>query len=375
MTGHGTAARASGPLRGLRVVEFAGIGPGPFAAMLLADMGADVIRIVRQGAAADDADIVHRSRRTVPLDLKSTEGREGALALLAAADALIEGFRPGVMERLGLGPAEVAAHNRRLVYGRMTGWGQTGPLAQVAGHDINYIALAGALGSIGPADRPPVPPLNLVGDYGGGALYLVVGMLAALREAERSGHGQVVDCAMCDGAASMLSLFWTLHARGNWSGGRGANFLDGGAHYYGTYECADGRFVAIGAIEPQFYATLLRLLGIADPDFAAQEDRARWPGLQDKLRHLFRQRTRAEWCALLEGTEACFAPVLGLTEAPEHPHLAARGTFVDLDGARQPAPAPRFSRTPSVARRTTRIALADALAGWRDAAADAEDAA
>ena len=354
----------SGPLGGLRVVEFAGIGPGPFAAMLLADMGADVIRIVRPGGTDDDVDIVHRSRRSVALDLKSAAGREGALALLGAADALIEGFRPGVMERLGLGPEEVRACNRRLVYGRMTGWGQTGPLAHVAGHDINYIALAGALGSIGPAGAPPVPPLNLVGDYGGGALYLVVGLLAALREAERSGEGQVVDCAMVEGAASLLSLFWTLHAQGGWSGPRGANFLDGGAHYYGTYACADGRYIAVGAIEPQFYATLLRLLGIDDPDFVAQNDRDRWPVLQEKLRRLFRQRSRDQWCALLEGTEACVAPVLALTEAPDHPHLAARGAFIELDGARQPAPAPRFSRTPSVARRTTRIELADALAGW-----------
>ncbi|HET9018195.1 MAG TPA: CaiB/BaiF CoA-transferase family protein [Acetobacteraceae bacterium] len=360
----GVAADPRGPLAGLRVVEFAGIGPGPFAAMLLADMGADVFRIVRPGTD-DDGEIVHRSRRSIALDLKSAVARDAALALLSRADALIEGFRPGVMERLGLGPDIVLQRNRQLVYGRMTGWGQTGPLAQVAGHDINYIALAGVLGSIGPADGNPAPPLNLVGDYGGGALYLVAGLLAALLQAQRSGSGQVVDCAMCDGAASMMSLFWSLSAQGRWNDRRGGNFLDGGAHFYNTYRCADGRFIAVGAIEPQFYRTLCDLLRIDDPDFARQNDHALWPALQEKLQRIFLQRGRDEWCALLEGTEACVAPVLAMTEAPLHPHLAARGTFIERGGAVQPAPAPRFSRTPSAARPSGRIAVDDALAAWQ----------
>ena len=352
-----------GPLVGLRFVEFAGIGPGPFAAMLLADMGADILRIVRPGTE-DDTEIVHRSRRSVALDLKTAAAREAALSLLARADALIEGFRPGVMERLGLGPDVALARNPRLVYGRMTGWGQTGPLAQVAGHDINYIAVSGALGAIGPAEGNPVPPLNLVGDYGGGALYLVAGLLAALLRAQRSGSGQVVDCAMCDGAASMMSLFWSLAAQGRWSDRRGGNFLDGGAHYYNTYRCADGRFIAVGAIEPQFYRTLCTLLAIDDPDMARQNDAALWPGLRQRLQHVFLQRSRDEWCALLEGTDACVAPVLAMTEAPHHPHLAARGSFIDRGHGTEPAPAPRFSRTPSAARPAQRVSVDDALASW-----------
>jgi alpha-methylacyl-CoA racemase len=355
-------ARAGGPLAGLRIVEFAGIGPGPFAAMLLADMGADVVRIDRPGAAGDARDITRRGRRNLTLDLKQTEGLEQALRLLDRADALIEGFRPGVMERLGLGPDAVLARNPRLVYGRVTGWGQSGPLAQAAGHDINYIALAGALGAIGPEEKP-VPPLNLVGDYGGGALYLVVGMLAGVIEAKHSGRGQVVDCAMCDGAASLLSIFFTLLARGQWEERRGANLLDGGAPFYGTYECADGRFICVGALEPQFYETLCRLADLG-PEFR-DRDRKRWPMLREKMQAVFKTRTREEWCAILEGSDACFAPVLGLREARSHPHLAERETFVERDGVVQPAPAPRFSRTRSAIQASRASSPAEILAEWQ----------
>jgi alpha-methylacyl-CoA racemase len=358
-------AGASGPLAGLRIVEFAGIGPGPFAAMLLADMGADVVRIDRPGAAARDRrDVTGRGRRSVALDLKQQDGAETALRLLDAADALIEGFRPGVMERLGLGPDAVLTRNQRLVYGRMTGWGQSGPLAQAAGHDINYIALAGALGAIGPEEKP-VPPLNLVGDYGGGALYLAVGMLAALIEVQNSGRGQVVDCAMCDGAASLLSIFFTLLARGQWEGRRASNLLDGGAPFYGTYECADGGFIAVGALEPQFYETLCRLAGLDGPEFRERSDRKRWPELRQKMQAVFKTRTRVQWCEILEGSDACFAPVLGLREASTHPHMAHRKSFVEAEGVLQPAPAPRFSRTPSAIQATRASTPAEILADWR----------
>jgi alpha-methylacyl-CoA racemase len=364
-TANGLRAGSSGPLAGLRVVEFAGIGPGPFAAMLLADMGADVVRIDRPGAAArDKRDVTGRGRHNLVLDLKQHDGVETALQLLDAADALIEGFRPGVMERLGLGPDAVLARNPRLVYGRVTGWGQSGPLAQAAGHDINYIALAGALGAIGPEEKP-VPPLNLVGDYGGGALYLVVGMLAAVIEAKRSGRGQVVDCAMCDGAASLLSIFFTLLARGQWQERRASNLLDGGAPFYGTYQCADGGFVAVGALEPQFYETLCRLAGLDEPAFRERSDRKRWPELRQKMQAVFKTRTRGEWCAILEGSDACFAPVLGLREASTHPHMAHRESFVELDGVLQPAPAPRFSRTPSAIQASSVRSPAEILAHWR----------
>lgn len=339
---------ATGPLRGLRVVEFAGIGPGPFAGMLLSDMGADVVRIDRPGiGGCDPRDFVSRGRRLVRLDLKAADGRDQALALLEHADALIEGFRPGVMERLGLGPDVVAARNPRLVYGRMTGWGQSGPLAHAAGHDINYVSLSGALAAIGPGDAGPVPPLNLVGDYGGGALYLVVGMLAALYEARDSGRGQVIDAAMCDGAASLMTQFFALAAMGRWNERREANLLDGGAHFYRVYQCADGRHLAIGAIEPQFYARLRELVGLSDPEFDHQGDSAHWPALRDKLAGVIRKRTRDEWCRLLEGSDACVAPVLSMSEAPKHPHLAARGTFIGSETLVQPAPTPRFSRTPA----------------------------
>ncbi len=362
---------ASGPLRGLRVVEFRGIGPGPFAAMLLSDMGADVVRIDRPDAGADDPrDATGRGRRAVRLDLKSPDGAADALDLVAAAEVVIEGFRPGVMERLGLGPEVALARNPALVYGRMTGWGQDGPLARAAGHDITYIAVTGALAAIGPPGGAPVPPLNLVGDYGGGALYLVTGLLAALVEARRSGRGQVVDCAMCDGAASMMALFHTLAAQGQWEEERGRNLLDGGAPFYTTYECSDGRHIAVGPLEAPFYERLRQLAGLTDPDFDERDDRRLWPRLREKAAALFRTRSRDEWCALLEGTDACVAPVLTLGEAPSHPHLAARGTYVEVGGVVQPAPAPRFSRTPSAVQGPPPAAPlrpAEVLAGWRGA--------
>ena len=338
----------SGPLRGLRVVEFAGIGPVPFAAMLLADMRADVVRVVRPGTPAlDKRDIVERGRRVVPIDLKSAEGRESALMLLDRADVLLEGFRPGVMERLGLGPDPVLQRNPRLVYGRMTGWGQTGPLAAAAGHDIDYIALAGALHAIGETGRGPVPPLNLLGDFGGGALYLVVGVLAALLEAQRSGHGQVVDAAIVDGAASLLTFIYAALARGGWRDERGNNLLDGAAPFYTTYRCADGEYIAVGALEPQFHEVLIARLGLDQEAFKDRLNPESWPRLRHVLQQTFAQRTRREWCELLEGTDACFAPVLALEEAAAHPHMAAREVFKAIDGVPCPAPAPRFSRTPS----------------------------
>jgi alpha-methylacyl-CoA racemase len=345
-------------LSGLRVVEFAGIGPGPFAAMLLADMGADVVRIERPAAARAAHDITLRGRRVVTLDLKRDAA--AAMDLLERADALIEGFRPGVMERLGLGPEAVAARNPRLVYGRMTGWGQSGPLADRAGHDITYLALTGALHAIG-AKAAPVPPLNLVGDYGGGALYLVVGMLAAILSARQTGLGQVVDAAITDGVTSLLSLFHGMLNGGQWRDVREANLLDGGAHFYATYECADGKFIAVGAIEPQFYAELRRLAGLTDPLFDDQRNPAIWPLLKQKFADLFRTRTRDAWAALFAGSDACVAPVLSLAEARADPHLLARGTFV----GGEPAPAPRFSRTRSVAGEApVGVGVNAVLAGW-----------
>jgi alpha-methylacyl-CoA racemase len=350
----------AGPLAGLRVVEFAGIGPGPFAAMLLADMGADVVRVERPGEPARPHDITRRGRRVVVLDLKRAGDLAQALALLDGAEALIEGFRPGVMERLGLGPDVVLRRNPRLVYGRMTGWGQHGPLAQTAGHDINYIAIAGALGAIGEAGAP-VPPLNLVGDYGGGALYLAMGMLAAVLAVRAGGPGQVVDCAISDCVANMLALFYSMRAEGAWQDRRAANLLDGGAHFYATYECADGRHIAVGAIEPQFYAVLRRIAGLDDAAFDAQRDPAAWPDLKRRLAAVFRTRTRDDWVALFDGSDACVAPVLGLGEAVAHPHNVARGAFVERDGVVQPAAAPRFSATPAAA---SEPAVACAVARW-----------
>jgi alpha-methylacyl-CoA racemase len=352
------AARSNGPLTGIRIVEFAGIGPGPFASMLLADMGAEVITLTRPGQTPKGA--AARGRKVVAVDLKDKAAIAGVLKLLDSADALIEGFRPGVMERLGLGPDVIQARNPRLVFGRMTGWGQTGPLANAAGHDINYISVTGALHAIGPAEKP-VPPLNLVGDFGGGALYLVVGLLAALLEAGKSGKGQVVDSAMCDGAASLLTMFFDMTAAGRWKDEREANMLDGGAHFYGTYVCKDGKFISIGSIEPQFYALLRQLAGLTDSAYDAQMDAKGWPALKAKLTDVFKTKTRDEWTAIMEGTDVCFAPVLSLTEAPKHPHMIAREIFVTHEGHVQPAPAPRFSRTPSTIRSSVTVEL-DALA-------------
>jgi alpha-methylacyl-CoA racemase len=357
--------RAGGPLTGLRIVEFAGIGPGPFACMLLADMGAEVVTLDRVGAGKNLKSVAGRGRKVVELNLKDKASIAQALDLLGHADALIEGFRPGVMERLGLGPEVVLTRNPRLVYGRMTGWGQHGPLAQAAGHDINYISLTGALAAIGPAERP-VAPLNLVGDFGGGALYLVVGVLAALLEAKKSGRGQVVDAAMCDGAASLLSMFFDLAAAGRWTEPRESNLLDGGAHFYGVYQCGCGGFISIGSIEPQFYALLRELAGLSDPAFDAQMDRKAWPGLRDKLVELFKRKTRDEWCQIMEGTDVCFAPVLTMTEAPHHPHMAARNIFIERHGITQPAPAPRFSRTASVVREPESTDIAAVTRGWAE---------
>jgi alpha-methylacyl-CoA racemase len=360
------AGNAEGALAGVRVVEFVGLGPAPFAGMLLADMGADVIRVDRPNAVQVVPDrITGRSRPTVIADLKNPADLEAVRGLVDGADALIEGFRPGVMERLGLGPDLLLARNPRLVYGRMTGWGQEGPLAPYAGHDINYIAISGALAAIGPAERA-TPPLNLVGDYGGGALYLALGLLAGIISARGTGKGQVVDAAMVDGAASLMSLFFEMRAAGLWSDRREANMLDGGAPYYGTYRCADGLEVAVGAIEPQFHAELLKHLGLDAADFARRMDPKAFAALREKLAARIATRTRAEWLALLEHTDSCFSPVVGLGEAHRHPHLAGRGTFVEHDGLVQPAPAPRFSGTPSrvFAERRQTLTLEEAAARW-----------
>ena len=341
-----------GPLSGLKVIEIAGIGPGPFCAMMLADMGAEVIRVDRSQAVrggdpdAPPADVLNRGRRSIGVDLKHPDGRALVLDLVADADALIEGFRPGVAERLGIGPDDCLARNPALVYGRMTGWGQSGPYAHTAGHDINYIALAGALDPIGRAGGPPVPPLNLVGDFGGGGLMLAFGLVCALLESSRSGEGQVVDAAMVDGSAVLMTMFHAFTAMGIWNDERGTNLLDTGAHFYDTYECADGKYVSIGSIEPQFYNQLLELTGLNDEaEFTAQMDRSRWPELKVRLAEVMRTKSRDEWCQIMEGTDVCFAPVLSIKEAPLHPHNVERGTFVEVAGVTQPAPAPRFSRT------------------------------
>ncbi|MEI6025321.1 MAG: CaiB/BaiF CoA-transferase family protein [Betaproteobacteria bacterium] len=340
-----------GPLYGLRVVELASIGPGPMCTMLLADMGADVIRIDRLEPSGLGVpmnprfDVNARSRRSAALDLKADAGRDAAMRIIDRADVLIEGFRPGVAERLGLGPADCHARNPRLVYGRMTGFGQTGPLAQAAGHDLNYIALTGTLDAIGPADGAPVPPLNLVGDYGGGALYLAFGLMAALFERQTSGRGQVVDAAMVDGAASLMSMFHGMRAAGGWPGPRGTNLLDGGAPFYGVYETADGKHVSLGSLEPKFYAEMVRRLGLDERFLRLQGDPAQWPALREAIAAAVRSRTRDEWSALLEGTDVCFAPVLALDEVHRHPHAVARGTYVEVAGVVQPGPAPRFDRS------------------------------
>jgi alpha-methylacyl-CoA racemase len=367
-----------GPLAGIRVVEFTGIGPGPMGAMLLADMGARVLRIDRtepSGLGVDRPlryDLLLRGRPAVPIDLKSAAGKALALRLVERADALIEGFRPGVMERLGLGPEECLARNPCLVYGRVTGWGQEGPLSHAAGHDLNYIALTGALHAIGRRGQKPTPPLNLVADFGGGALYLAFGVVCGLVEARRSGQGQVVDAAMIDGVASLMAAFHGMAAAGLVSHERGTNFLDSGAHFYEVYECADGRYVSVAPIEGKFYAELLRRLDLDPADLPPQTERAGWPAAKEKLAALFRTKTCAEWCALLEGTDACFAPVLTTDEAPHHPHHRARGTYVEIDGVWQGAPAPRFSRTvpdlPIPPQPADPEAAEEALAGWLDPA-------
>jgi len=359
-------APGDGPLRGVRVVELAGIGPGPYACMLLADLGADVLRVDRPGTGPGPvrSDLLGRGRRSVALDLKRPEAAEVILRLVERADALVEGFRPGVAERLGVGPAECLARNPRLVYGRMTGWGQQGPLAPRVGHDINYIGLTGALAAVGEAGRKPVPPLNLVADFGGGAMFLVLGVLAALVERAGSGRGQVVDAAMVDGVTSLLTLFYGLRAGGQWQDERGSNALDGGAPFYDTYECADGRYVAVGALEPQFWAALVDTLGLAD--VPGQLDVARWPELRARLAEVFATRSRDEWATVFAEVDACVTPVLTLGEAAGHPHLAARGTVVEHGGVRQPAPAPRFSRTPGALGAPPTMPGTDTRAALRD---------
>lgn len=358
-----------GPLAGTRIVEIAGIGPGPFCAMMLADMGAEVVRVDRKANAGNGTnyDVLNRGRKSIAVDLKNPDGVETVLRLIEKADALIEGFRPGVMERLGLGPDVCLARNPKLVFGRMTGWGQEGPLAHAAGHDINYISLTGALHAIGRPGSPPTPPLNLVGDFGGGGMMLAFGIVCAMLEAQKSGKGQVVDAAMTDGSAALMGIIYGLKGMGIWTNDRQSNMLDGGAHFYDAYECADGKFISIGAIEPQFYALLIEKAEISDDAFQAQMDRDGWPELKKKIAEVFKQKTRAEWCEIMEGTDICFAPVLDLDEAPEHPHNKARGTFVQIEGVTQHAPAPRFSRTscatpvrpPRAGEHTEEI-----LAGW-----------
>ncbi|WP_318200347.1 CaiB/BaiF CoA-transferase family protein [Streptomyces sp. SCL15-4] len=359
----------TGPLSGVRVVELAGIGPGPFAAMLLADLGADVVRVDRPGGAGlglDPArDLTNRNKRSVVVDLKAPDGPARVLDLAERADILLEAYRPGVAERLGVGPADCHARNPRLVYGRMTGWGQDGPLAHRAGHDVAYIALTGTLGMIGRPDEPPAVPANLLGDYAGGSLYLAVGVLAALHHARATGTGQVVDAAIVDGTAHLSTMIHAMLAAGGWQDRRAANLLDGGCPYYGTYETADGQYMAVGALEEKFYAEFLRLLGLTGLD-AARTDLTRWGELRERIAAAFKSRTRAEWTAVFTDSDACVAPVLGLREAPHHPHLAARSTFTDHDGVTQPAPAPRFSATPTAVRTGPAMPGADTAAVARD---------
>jgi alpha-methylacyl-CoA racemase len=355
----------AGPLTGYRIIEIAGIGPGPFAAMMLADMGAEVIRVERaqsvRGPAPDTPhfDVMLRGRRNIAIDLKNPEGVATLLDLVERADALIEGFRPGVMERLGIGPDVCLARNPKLVFGRMTGWGQEGMYAQAAGHDINYISLAGALAHFGRRDEAPVPPLNMVGDFGGGGMFLAYGVVCALLEAQRSGQGQVVDTAMVDGAAVLMSMFWAFKSAGIFNeNARGTNLLDTGAHFYDVFECADGKYVSLGSIEPQFYAELMRLTGLdGDPEFAKQMDQSQWPHLKARLGEVMKSKTRDEWCSIMEATDVCFAPVLTMSEAAQHPHNVERKTFIEVGGVQQPAPAPRYSRT------TTEVVSAPAHPG------------
>ena len=353
-----------GPLEGVRIIELAGIGPAPFCAMLLSDMGAEVIRVDRgANVGHDDSrvggpvgeehrfNLLARGRRNIAVDLKNPAGVAAVLRLIDRADALIEGFRPGVMERLGLGPSLCLARNPKLVFGRMTGWGQDGPIAHTAGHDINYIALSGVLHTIGEAGGPPVPPLNLVGDFGGGALYLAMGVLAGIVSARTTGRGQVVDCSMVEGSASLMTMMYAALASGAWTEKRGHNRTDGGAHYYQVYETRDGEHVAVGSIEPQFYALLLKHTGLAGASLPEQTDRAAWPAMQERLASIFKMKTRAEWTQIMEQTDICFAPVLRMSEALDHPHNRHRESFVEIDGIPQPAPAPRFLATPTHVQR------------------------
>ncbi len=358
-----------GPLEGIRIVEIAGIGPGPFCAMMLSDMGADVIRVDRKSAAGQGStlDVLNRGRPSIAIDLKKPEGIGCVLKLVERADALIEGFRPGVMERLGLGPDTCHERNPKLVYGRMTGWGQTGPLASAAGHDINYIALSGVLHAIGRPGEPPVPPMNLIGDFGGGGMLLAFGVVCGILEARRSGKGQVIDAAMTDGSALLSAQMHGFRAMGFWRDEKGVNLLDGGAHFYGAYETADGKWISLGSIEPQFYAELLEKAGLSDPDFRESMNREKWPSLARKVAAAVKTKTRDEWCRIMEGSDVCFAPVLSFPEAYEHPHNRERRTFVEMGGVTQPAPAPRFSRTAPEIRKPPALPGADneqALSEW-----------
>lgn len=359
-----TSSAPTGPLHGVRVLEFAGLGPAPFCGMLLSDLGAQVLRIARPNNAMQSFDaILDRGRVTLSLDLKQAQAVEVCRALSKSADALIEGFRPGVMEKLGLGPEVLLGDNPKLVYGRMTGWGQHGPNAQTAGHDINYIALSGALHSIGSAEKP-TPPLNLVGDFGGGALYLAMGVLAALLNARSTGVGQVIDCAMTDGAASLMSMMFAMRGKGQWRDERHANLLDGGAPFYDTYRCADGKWICIGALERPFFAVLLEKLNIPSGEYPNHWDPGCWPEMRARFEREFASHPQAHWCSLLEDTDACFAPVLSMSDAVSHPHNVARGTFTQHSGIVQPAPAPRFSRTPSSIQTSSEVD-AQTLREWR----------
>ena len=336
-----------GPLKGLKIIEMAGIGPGPFCGMVLADLGAEIIRVDRASAIGTGSkqDAANRGKKSIAVDLKSEEGVEVVLKLVETADAIFEGFRPGVMERLGLGPDVCSKRNKRIVFGRMTGWGQEGPLANAAGHDINYISLTGALAAIGRPGSPPVPPLNLIGDFGGGGMLLALGLVAALLESKESKKGQVVDAAMTDGSALLMTMIYTMQSSGVWKTSMGSNLLDGGSHFYDTYECKDGKFISIGSIEPQFYALLCQIADLDEEVFGKQMSRDSWPEQKEVITKIFLNKTRDEWCDLMEGTDVCFAPVLDMSEAPKHPHNIERKTFIDLEGVTQPAPAPRFSRT------------------------------
>jgi alpha-methylacyl-CoA racemase len=336
-----------GPLKGLKIIEMAGIGPGPFCGMVLADLGVEIIRVDRASAIGTGSkqDAANRGKKSIAVDLKSEEGVEVVLKLVETADAIFEGFRPGVMERLGLGPDVCSARNERIVFGRMTGWGQEGPLANAAGHDINYISLTGALAAIGRPGSPPVPPLNLIGDFGGGGMLLALGLLAALLESKESKKGQVVDAAMTDGSALLMTMIYSMYSSGMWKTSMGSNLLDGGSHFYDTYECKDGKFISLGSIEPQFYALLCQIAELDESIFGKQMSRDSWPEQKEAIKKIILDKTRDEWCELMEGTDVCFAPVLDMSEAPKHPHNIERKTFIDLEGVTQPAPAPRFSRT------------------------------